>query len=140
MKLILLYDPAFRNSKHGYDQWKWYFPLESPFTCKNGFSCRLTTDHDKLTEVRIVLVWLPNRLISAGLEPVLSHTEKSMYRIVQFSMNIKMYNHNIKNNVIIVHFCIRGKLFTIWLTILHLWLAGTLIMEKHKKYAKIFYN
>ena len=37
-------------------------------------------------------VWLRNRLISAGLEPVLSHTEKlcivSYY--IQFSSNIKM--------------------------------------------------
>ena len=37
-------------------------------------------------------VWLPNRLISAGQEPVLSHTEKlcisSYYK--QFSTNVKI--------------------------------------------------
>ena len=32
-------------------------------------------------------VWLPNRLISAGLEPVFSHTEK-LYRVSYYS-NIK---------------------------------------------------
>ena len=32
--------------------------------------------------------WLRNQLISAGLEPVLSHAEKSYYR--QFSKNIKI--------------------------------------------------
>ena len=75
-------------------------------------------------------VWLQNPLISARLKPILSHTEKSiivMYYI-QFSMNIKMYNHYIKTsfvrsclwqlgakktgfNLIIIHFYIGGKLF-----------------------------
>ena len=47
-------------------------------------------------------VWLRNRLISAGLEPVLSHTEKSFIisYYIQFSTNIKMYNHNIKNSFV----------------------------------------
>ena len=43
-------------------------------------------------DIYIVPVWLRNRLISAGLEPVLSHIEKSciksFYR--QFSTIIKM--------------------------------------------------
>ena len=43
-------------------------------------------------------VSLRNRLISSGLEPVLSHTEKlritSYY--IQFSTNIKMFNREIK--------------------------------------------
>ena len=77
-------------------------------------------------------VWLRNRLISAGLEPVLIHTEKlciaSYY--IQFYTGLKMYNHNIKNsfvspclchlnanktgfNPITVQFYIRGKLFII---------------------------
>ncbi len=51
LKLILLYSPVFPNFKDGYGQWEWYFPLESPYTCKNGFSCRLTTDHHQLKEV-----------------------------------------------------------------------------------------
>ena len=43
-------------------------------------------------------VWLPNRLISAGLKPVLSHTEKSciVSYYINFSTNLRMYNHNIK--------------------------------------------
>ena len=43
-------------------------------------------------------VSLRNRLISGGLEPVVSHTEKlclaSYY--IQFSTNVKMYNQKIK--------------------------------------------
>ena len=46
---------------------------------------------------RIHILWIRNRIISAGLEPVLSHTEKSClpsyYR--QFSMNIEIKNHKI---------------------------------------------
>ena len=40
-------------------------------------------------------VWIRNRIISAGLEPILSQTEKlclaSYYK--QFSMNIEIKNH-----------------------------------------------
>ena len=47
-------------------------------------------------------VWLRNRLISGGLEPVLSNTEKlciaSYY--IQFSMNIKMNHHKINTSLI----------------------------------------
>ncbi len=47
---------------------------------------------------KAIPVPLPNRLISAGLEPVLRHTEKlciaSYY--VQFYTYIKMYNYKIK--------------------------------------------
>ena len=46
--------------------------------------------------------WLQNRLISAGLEPVLSHTE-NMYFIVLYSVfiNIKLYNQNINTGFVI---------------------------------------
>ena len=40
-------------------------------------------------------VWLRKRLISAGLEPVLSHTEKIMYRIV-----LQINFTNIKINIL----------------------------------------
>ena len=71
----------------------------------------------------------PNRLLSAGLEPVLSQTEKSCIASNnrQFSMNIKSLNHKIITtivspglrplgadktgvNLIIFQFDIRGKL------------------------------
>ena len=49
-------------------------------------------------QVNFLPVWLRNWLISAGLEPVLIHTEKlciaSYY--IKFSTNIKMYNNKIK--------------------------------------------
>ena len=43
-------------------------------------------------QVNIFLVWLQNRLISGGLELVLSHTEKSFIVAcyIQFSTNIKI--------------------------------------------------
>ena len=54
-------------------------------------------------------IW--NRLISGGLEPVLIHTNKkiclSSYYI-QFSMNIKMYNHKIKTSSLARAFGISG--------------------------------
>ena len=54
--------------------------------------------NDKNMAGKFFPVWLQNQLISTGLEPVLSHTEKSCIVLyyIQFSMNIKMYNHNIK--------------------------------------------
>ena len=49
-------------------------------------------------------VWLLNRLLSAGLEPVLSQTEKSCiasnYR--QLSADIKMKNFKIKSSINLV--------------------------------------
>ena len=66
---------------------------------------------DAQAKVVIILyfpVWLRNRLLSAGLEPILSQTEKSCiasnYR--QFSTNIKIKIIKLKN----FHFDIRGKL------------------------------
>ncbi len=59
-------------------------------------------------------VWLRNRLLSAGLEPVLSQTEKACiepnYR--QFSTNIKIKIIKLKPsfNLKIFSFDIRGKL------------------------------
>ncbi len=73
------------------------------------------------TEIHIP-VWLRNRLISTGLEPVLSHTKKSCiasnYR--QFSTNIKipvlfspgfryLWYNKTGFNLIIFHFNFRGK-------------------------------
>ena len=51
----------------------------------------------------VLYVWLRNRSKSAGLKPVLSHTEKSctVSYYIQFSTNIKMYKHNIKTSFII---------------------------------------
>ena len=53
----------------------------------------------KLTFQKSILfpVWLRNRLISARLEPVLSHTETLCItsHYIQFSTNIKMYNYKI---------------------------------------------
>ena len=42
---------------------------------------RAAIKHKSTTEVNVFPVWLQNRLISAGLEPVLSHAE-IMYSIV----------------------------------------------------------
>ena len=54
-----------------------------------------TVFKETVMQVNIISVWLSNRSISVGLEPVLSHTDKlciaSFY--IQFSTNIKMYNH-----------------------------------------------
>ena len=97
---------------------------------------RLTTVHfcwSYPANKKIFPVWLRYRLISGRYEPVLSHTKKSciVSCYIQFSRNIKMYNHNIKTsfvspylrhlgdnkagfNLIIVHFYIGGgKLFII---------------------------
>ena len=61
------------------------FPGDSWLTEDSCNICECTGTH-------LPAAWLPNRLISAGLEPVLSHTEKSFivsyYR--QFSTNNKM--------------------------------------------------
>ena len=55
-----------------------------------GLFCRVKLK--ALNHNKCFLVWLRNRLISIGLEPVLNHTEKSniasYYR--QFCMNIKI--------------------------------------------------
>ena len=68
----------------------------------------------------IFLVWLRNRLISAKLEPVLSHTEKSI--IASTNKNHKIHNNFVSLylrplganktgfNLVIFHFNIRGKL------------------------------
>ena len=48
-----------------------------------------------------ILTSIWNRLISGGLEPVLIHTNKKICQSsydIQFSMNIKMYNHKIKTS------------------------------------------
>ena len=49
--------------------------------------------------LKFIKVWIRNRLISDGLKPVLSHTEKlciaSYYR--QFSTNIEIKNHKINS-------------------------------------------
>ncbi len=48
------------------------------------------------TGVILFSVWLPNRLISAGLKPVLRHTEKlCMHRIVDHFLQIFLKNHKI---------------------------------------------
>ena len=52
-------------------------------------------------KVKLFPVRLRNRLMSAGLQPVPSHTKSSYY--IQFTTNAKMYNH-IKQS-----FYIRGK-------------------------------
>ncbi len=75
LKLILLYSPLFPSFKDGYGLWKRFFHLESPYTCKNGFSCRLTTDHHQLKEASGVMVSLhglpkdPDTYIPAGYIP-----------------------------------------------------------------------
>ena len=75
-----------------------------------------------------LVIWLPNRIITAELEPVLSDTEKCCIVLYnQFSTSIKIYNHSIQTsfigpclrhlknsfNLIIVHLYLRGKLFII---------------------------
>ena len=66
-------------------------------------------------------VWLPNRLISAGLEPVLSHTYKSCIASFSRLISIKLipvllaldfcsFGLTIGFNLIIFLFNIRGKL------------------------------
>ena len=85
---------------------------------------------NRALEVRLFLfwVWLWNQLLSAGLELVLGHTEKScivlFYR--QFSTKDKMKNHNLiqvllwslanitRIILIIFQFTICGKLCVTW--------------------------
>ena len=61
-------------------------------------------------QVNIFLVFIRNRLISGVLEPVLIHTKKLYLasNYIQFSTNIKVYNHKIKTNIIVCASCISG--------------------------------
>ena len=59
-------------------------------------------DNYSKLQVNKFIVWLRNRLISAGLEPFLSLNEKSyiVSYYTQFSTYIKMLNHNIKTRFV----------------------------------------
>ena len=75
------------------------------------FADRDVLMEDAQYQVTYFPVWLPNRLLSTGLELVLSLTEKSciVSYYIQFSTSIKMYNYNIKTVLFARAFGIRSS-------------------------------
>ena len=83
------------------------------FSCGNNlvvFIGNYLSSHFRLDLklLRVIPVWLRNRLISAGLEPVPSHTEKAC--IASYYRQFSTKDHKTGLNLIVFNFNISGKL------------------------------
>ena len=92
-----VYLNKFQSEANSLSEWNDHF-------CFIGMGDHYIGYNYQASQVKYLPVWLLNRLISAGLEPILSHTEKLCIALyyIQFFTNIKITTIRLKP-VIIAH-------------------------------------